>query len=359
MKNVLKPLALLALALPASPQTGAELAAHLDVLELRLDGLERAAWSAGPAVVCLDVASDLSPIHPTRALPAGVRELSVAIEPAAAARFTTLTAIFVAADVGDVAPSETEMARSVQSTGKATNGEQRARFRYHQEAPLPPGAYRVELLGDGAPWCTLRFRVQPEHDPLALVPAFPLEAGRAWSYAFVQEAAEGARLVDGDVPMGERITGTVEIRVLATSAAGAGPARIEIRRDGALVAEEAWRWDEQGLVATSRVADGEELALDPPQPLLSSAGGVQAWKYLNAPLGYDQHGRQWGPLPLAGPWGSAQGFVVRTEQTEGELVHVAEREFVPGIGLVRERIVSARGGLLVARQELVLSPLGR
>ncbi|NOT30204.1 MAG: hypothetical protein HOP15_07135 [Planctomycetes bacterium] len=356
MTNVLKPLALLALALPASPQTACELAARLDALELRVGRMERAAWSAGPAVVCLDVASDLSPIYPTRALPAGMRELSVAIEPAAAARFGTLTAIFVAADVGAVAPPETEMARSVQPT----NGEQRARFRYHQEAPLPPGAYRVELLGDGAPWCVLRFRVLPEFGAAQIVPAFPLEAGRAWSYAFVQEAAEGARLVDGDVPMGERIAGTVEIRVLATGAAeSAGPTRIEIRRDGALVAEEAWRWDEQGLVATSRVADGEELALDPPQPLLLSASGVQAWHYLNAPLGYDQHGRQWGPLPLAGPWGSAQGFVVRTEQAEGELVHVAEREFVPGIGLVRERIVSARGGLLVARQELVLSPLAR
>ncbi len=43
-----------------------------------------------------------------------------------------------------------------------------------------------------------------------------------------------------------------------------------------------------------------------------------------------------------------------SEQAEGALVHVAEREFVPGIGLVRERITTARDGLLVARQELVL-----
>jgi len=250
-----------------------------------------------------------------------------------------LPGIFVAADVGEAAPPESEMARSVQPT----NGEQRARFRYHQDEPLPSGAYRVELLGDGAPWCTLRFRVRPELDLAQIPPAFPLEAGRAWSYAFVQEAAEGARL-----------SGTVEIRVRAS--AGSGPARIEIRRDGALVAQETWRWDEQGLVATGRVVDGAELALDPPQPLLSSAAGFQTWEYVDHALGFDQRSRQWGPLPLAGPWGNAQGFVVRTEQAEGALVHVAEREFVPGLGLVRERIVTARDGALVARQELVLQP---
>lgn len=335
-----------------STQGTPELAARLDALELRVARLEKTSWSAGPALVCLDVASDLTPIHPTRALPAGVRELSVAIEPAAAARFRTLTAIFVAVDVGALAPPDTEMARSVQPT----HGEQRARFRYHQDGPLPAGAYRVELLGDGVPWRTLRFRVRSELDSAQIVPAFPLEAGRVWSYAFLQEAAAGARLVDGDVPVGARLTGTVEIRVLETGPAGGcgGPARVEIRRDGELVAQEVWRWGEQGLVTTGRVTEGEELALDPPQPLLSSADGVQSWEYVNPALGFDQRGRQWGPLPLAGPWGSAQGFVVRTEQAEGGLMHVAEREFVPGIGLVHERIVTARDGVLVARQELVL-----
>ena len=351
MQAALMSLLLVAVAPRVAAQIPAELAARLDALELRLARLEHDAWSAGPAVVCLDVASDLSPIHPTRALPAGVCELSVAIEPADAARFRTVTAIFVAADVGAAAPPGTEMARSVQPT----NGEQRARFRYHQDGPLPPGTYRVELLGDGAPWCTLPYRVLPALDA-ALAPAFPLEAGRVWSYAFVQEAAEGARLEDGDVPMGARLTGTVEIRALELfpHEDGATSARVEIRRDGELVSEEAWRFDERGLVATLRAADGEELVLDPPQPLLSSSSGVQAWSYVNAALGFDQRGRQWGPLPLAGPWGSAPGFVVRTEQAEGALVHVAEREFVPGIGLVRERIVSARGGVLVMRQELVL-----
>jgi len=353
MQSVLVPLAFLALSPLAAAQISGELAARLDRLEQRLERLERAAWSAGPAVVCLDVAADLSPLHPTRALPAGVRELSVAIEPAAAARFRVLTAIFVASDVGEAAPPETEMAR----TEQATNGAQRARFRYRQDGPLPSGAYRVELLGDGAPWRTLRFRVRPELDSAGLdsaelVPAFPLTPGSIWRYDFVQEAAEGARLVDGDVPMGARLTGTVEIRVLAGT--GDGPARVEIRRDGVRVAAEGWRWTEQGLVAASRLVDGEELALDPPQPLLSSAGGVQAWEYVNPALGFDQRARQWGPLPLAGPWGAAPGFVVRTEQAEGPLVHVVEREFVPGLGLVRERIVSARDGVLVARQELVL-----
>jgi len=345
-------LVMLAVVAPSSQDTDV-LAARLDALDLRLARLERAAWSAGPALVCLDVAADLSPIQPTRALPAGVRELSVAIEAGAAARFGTLTAVFVAEDVGEAAPPGTEMARSVQPT----NGAQRARFRYRQEAPLPAGAYRVELLGDGAPWCTLRYRVLGEPATAVLAPAFPLVAGRSWSYDFVQEASPGAsngKLVDGDVHLGERATGTVELRV---ASAGPGrPASIELRRDGALVAEERWRWDEAGLVATGRVVEGEELVLDPPQPLLASQAGASAWGYVNPALGADQQGRQWGPLALAGPWGTARGFVVRTEQAEGPLVHVAEREFVPGLGLVRERITTARAGVLVACQELVLRP---
>lgn len=346
------PVRQLCLVLAVSFPGQGELDRRLDALEQRLERLERATWSAGPAVLCLDVASDLSPIHPTRLLPAGVRELSVVIEPGAAARFDTLTAVFVAADVGPAAPPETEMARSVQPS----SGEQRARFRYHQAMPLPPGAYRVELLGDGVPWCSLRYRVRAESGPSSIVPAFPLEAGRTWSYAFSQEAGEGARLVEGERPVGACFAATVELRTARTSTAEAGPGavRLEFRRDGALVSAETWRWDEQGLVATSRAAEGEELVLEPPQPLLLSSGGVQAWEYVNQALGIDQRCRQWGPLPLSGPWGAAEGFVVRTEQAEGALVHVAEREFVPAIGLVRERIVTGRGGLLVARQELVL-----
>jgi hypothetical protein len=320
----------------------ADLEERVALLEERTQAAARSA----AAVICLDVASDFRPIHATRSLPAGVRELSVAIEGGAAARFREIAAVFVAVDVGDAAPPGTEMARSVQPTAAG----ERVRFRYSQTSTMPPGAYRVDLLADGAPWLSLPFRVQAPGS--AAAPGFPLQAGRRWQYDFLQLAGDGARLVEGDEGRGQRLEGEVELRV-----AGAGdPAHVEILRDGKLVSEEWWRWDERGLSATRRTVDGQQLELTPPQLVLSAVPGVSAWEYGDARLGFVQRCRQWGPLELSGPWGRAAGYVVRCEQAEGALVHTAEREFVPGLGLVRERIATARGGHLVSSEELVLRP---
>jgi hypothetical protein len=327
-----------------APTPGPDVAAALTDLEQRVARIEQRRALAGPAVLCLDVASDLSPLHATRSLPAGVRDLSVAIAPASAARFRELSAIFTAVDVGDVAPPNHELARTTQPTA----GDHRVRFRYSQERPLPTGRYKVEVLGDGAPWVTLPFRVV---DAEVVEPAFPLETGRSWTYDFAQEAGTGARLVDGEVPQGNSLRATVEIRV---AEAGAGPAHIELLRDGEVVSQEWWSWDARGLCATRRIQDGEQYEMDPAQPLFSADTGVSAWEYGNPEFGGVQKGRQWGPVALSGPWGEAQGYVVRTEQADGGLVFTAEREFVPSLGLVRERITTARGGILVARQELVL-----
>ncbi|HVS18516.1 MAG TPA: hypothetical protein VMT18_07945 [Planctomycetota bacterium] len=320
---------------PVEPLQTDGLADTVGELEQRVARLERRRAAEGPAVLCLDVASDLSPLHATRTLPAGVREVSLAVEARAAARFRELTAVFTAVDAGQVVPPGRELARAVQPSA----GEQRARFRYSQEQPLPEGRYKVELFGDGAPWVSLPFRVEAQ---VAAPPTFPLAAGRAWTYDFAQ--ASGAE---------DPQRATVEIRVAAT---GPGPAHIELRRDGELVSQEWWSWDARGLGASARILDGERYAMDPVQPLLSANGGVCAWEYGNAQFGAVQKGRQWGPVVLSGPWGEAQGYVVRTEQADGGLVYTAEREFVPELGLVRERIVTARGGRLVDSQELVLRP---
>ncbi len=333
----------------APPPAVTEVGSWLGDLEERVAALEQRAHGGAPgAVVCLDVASDFRPIHATRSLPAGVSELSIAVERAAAARFRELEVVFVALEVGDAAPSGTELARSRQPTAR----DDPARFRYRQEVPLPPGTYRADLFGDGAPWCSLPFQVERCAGP-ETTPSFPIEAGRRWTYDFVQTAGEGVRLVDGEADLGNRMQAEVELRVVE---AGAGPAHIELRGDGRTFAHEWWTWDARGLVATRRIVDGEEFELAPPQPLLAAAPGVSAWEYVNPELGVAQRCRQWGPLELSGPWGSEQGFLVRAEQAEGELAHTVEREFVPGIGMVRERITTARAGHLVSSQELVLRP---
>jgi len=320
---------------------------RLEALELRVARLEHRAWSSGPVLLCLDVASDLAPIHPTRAFPSGVSELSLVIEAGAAAGSRELTAVFVAEDVGEAAPPETEMARAVQPASP----DRRARFRYHQDGALPPGTYRVELLGDGAPWRTLRCRVLAPSSPPTL--SLRLEPARIAHYDFLQEAAPGARLRDGGTPKGDRLEARVEMRVVE---AEAGLAHIEFRRDGEPVTQEWWSWDERGLFATRRTVGAVVHELDPPQPLLQAGAGVASWEWRCAGLDFVQRGRQWGPLELEGPWGRAKGYVVRTEQAEGPLLHTVEREFAPGLGLVRERITSARDGRLVVRQELVLRP---
>jgi hypothetical protein len=245
----------------------------------------------------------------------------VALAPGATRPFREVTAIFLALDVGDAAPRGTEMARSVQPA----SGERPARFRYHQDLPLPAGSYRVDLLGDGAPWRSLPFRVEHSRRE-ALAPAFPLDAARTWSYDFVQTAGDGARLVDGGVSRGERFEAQVEMRVAGASR---GPAHVKLLRDGAPVSEEWWTWDERGLLATRRTLAGETYELDPAQPLLVAAPGAQTWEYVNPELGIAQRSAQWGPLMLTGPWGRALGFLVLTEQAEDGLLTTVEREFVP------------------------------
>ena len=93
--------------------------------------------------------------------------------------------------------------------------------------------------------------------------------------------------------------------------------------------------------------------LDPPQALCSAAP-VDAWEHADAGGAFAQECRQWGPLALSGPWGSGTGVLVLVRQGDGALEHTVEREFVRGVGLVRERITTASSGRLVTRQEMVL-----
>ena len=69
----------------------------------------------------------------------------------------------------------------------------------------------------------------------------------------------------------------------------------------------------------------------------------------------DQGVRTWGPVTVDGPAGPAAGFVVLLSVPADATSLTIERQFVPGVGMVRETIVRTVGGKLVTRQESVLT----
>jgi hypothetical protein len=63
----------------------------------------------------------------------------------------------------------------------------------------------------------------------------------------------------------------------------------------------------------------------------------------------------WGPVPLNGPFGAAPGYVVLMQQQPAQPVALTvERQYLPGVGMVREVVVQARNGVMLTRWESVL-----
>ena len=87
-----------------------------------------------------------------------------------------------------------------------------------------------------------------------------------------------------------------------------------------MVFQEWTRWSDEGLVATQRQTLDELVRLDPHNPFCDAPGFV-----VLAEMPPDDDG---------------------TEAT-------AERHFLPGVGMVREVAVTARGGHRITRQEMV------
>jgi hypothetical protein len=62
----------------------------------------------------------------------------------------------------------------------------------------------------------------------------------------------------------------------------------------------------------------------------------------------------WGPVPLKGPAGGAPGYVVLMQQPSEPIALSVERQYLPGLGMVREVVVQARNGIMLTRWESVL-----
>jgi hypothetical protein len=303
---------------------------------------------------CLDAAADFSPVYLTDQFPSGTNEITAVWQLGASEQVRELAGSFIAVDVGAAAPPGDHILEAQVALGNSRAG----RFRFAQPGSFPAGRYRLEVTADGAPGRSVEFTIQPDQNsptpPLADV--VPLAVGKTWRYDFSQEAGEGAHVELPDIQPGPdgKLHATVTYTVAGTDNAGA---HLEMRRNDKLVLEEWWRAGPAGLVVTRRRADGQLAPLDPPQPLLAWPPGVKTWDWPSASATPHEHVEMWGPLPIDAGGGKMPGYIVlsRTEQQPAGMIGTIERDFVPGLGMLREHTVVQIGPVTALRQDVVLA----
>jgi hypothetical protein len=301
----------------------------------------------------LEAHADYSPVYPSQSFGASNRALNAVFRLAPGENYKTLEGVWVAVDVGAASPPNRVIAKG--TVGKATKG----RFKLSLPRGLPVGKYRFDVLADGKPWKSAEFSVVPD---IAAPPPgkpqdlIPLKVGQTWNYDFMQQGGAGANIsMPGVTPDAQgRYRADVTLKVAATDADGS---HVEMRRNNELVFHEWWRLDPKGWSATRRKAGDEVTLLDPPQVLFAwpPAAG-KSWYYTPRDKTYNQTYRMWGPLAVKTPAGEKAGYVVFVEQRSKPVNISVERQFVAGLGLVREVIVTAVNDDMVSRQEMILKP---
>ncbi len=308
-----------------------------------------------PLELCLAAAADYSPVYRTQIFPSTTKEVAAVFRLREGESYKKMTSTWIAVDVGGAAPPNYKIAE-----GDLQEQKDRGVFRLTGlQKPMPIGKYRLDVTADGKPWHSVEFTVAAGDKPIDTKrpqELFPLADGKVWTYAFVQEPGEGAKItLPGITPDADgKLRATVTITVAETTPAGA---HMELRRNTDFVFEEWWQLSEAGLSALKRHQVGDEwMILDPPQVLLPwPLDTPKTWTYEAKDKLFKQTYRLWGPVPVKGAKGEAPGYVVLTEQGLGPGINLtAERHFIPGLGLVREVIVTALNGSMLSRQEMVL-----
>jgi hypothetical protein len=321
------------------------------VLVLCTAGVSFAAES--PVQTCLETAADLSPVYPTTSFPAGTKEIIAAVDLSNASSPKKLTSIWIAVEVGAVAPASTQIGKSDLSLSGSTH----ASFKYSQPKALPAGKYRVDVTGDGKPVGSADFTVadkssaRDEKDPAELL---PLAIGRVWTYDFAQESGGDAKIVLEDAAQAS--DGKFHAEVTQTVAGEDEHGKhMELRRNGKLVFHEWLTQDKRGLSVTQRKADDDKpMALDPSQTIWKLPLKSHTWDYHAKDKSYSQKYLMWGPLPVKAPNGEVPGYIVLCTQKGGSRTLTAERHWAPGVGMVDEIIITAVGDKMVSRQEMTL-----
>ena len=312
--------------------------------------------SASELQLCLARAADYSAVYPTRTFPTGsTEEVSAVVRLPKGQSLRKLEATWTVVDVGTAsAPGRVINKTTIPMAGK----DRAAVFMRSGGGPLPPGTYRLDVAADGKPWRSAGFSVAPVEAPVVRRPAdlLALKPGTVWRYAFVQQFGAG---VKPQLPPGTTLDGAGRLRATLTkTAVGQDDAgmHVETRRDGALVEEEWWKVTGAGLVVTKMRSGGEEAAFDPPGPIwpwpLKTPRG---WTFQPPGEAVAQAFRMWGPVLLKTPAGERPGYVVLMEQRATPHEVSVERQYVPGVGMVREVVTQARNGMLLTGWESVLA----
>jgi len=310
----------------------------------------------GPLTLCLAAAADDSPVYPLKAVPANNREIVVVFRLRDDEAFGALTHTWTVVDVGAALPAGTVIASGSVPARDLKHGVLRMKV----GKDLAVGTYHLDVAAEKKPWASLDIRVVAATPVTSLAKPedlLPLVPGTAWTYSFVLEtgpAAKNKKFTVAGVDRGADgvFRGAETLKVAAKDGYGA---RIEFRRGETLLDEEWWALGPAGLAIARMRLGTEEAAFDPPVPMLVlPLASPAAWTHKAKDGSFEYDYRMWGPLAVAARGGETPGWVVWLKQTAGNQATTIERQFAPGVGLVREVKVVALGTALFYRQELVL-----
>jgi hypothetical protein len=283
--------------------------------------------------VCLAPALDGSPIYPSDTFPP-VTELYAVFR---GAKGHTLKHSWVAVDVGEVAPPNTEIVNGTLDISNVTQGNMHLTT---TQSPLPLGKYRLDVYVDGNLWKSAPFRiVMPLTAPKLASPndLVPLaNKGTTWTYDFVQEAINGATL---DIPAGVKADpdGKLRFQITETAAGDDGVGlRVNNSRYGNVYYNEWYKIDDHGISSIQRKSGNDVIPLKPLQPYWPWPLEAKSWTYKPDDGSANIDYRIWGPLPVEGPQGVVPGYVLMIQQDATPIGMFAERHLVPGIGMVKE-----------------------
>jgi hypothetical protein len=302
--------------------------------------------------VCLDLAGDDTPVYPSDQFPR-TRELNGAFR-LGDAHGSVLQYNWIAVDVGAAAPANYNIAGGTLAIQNVLGG---ILSLNGMQQPVPAGKYRLDATIDGHPWKSVNFTVV-EPPPAPNVPTakdlLPLTAGKTWTYRFMQEAANGMTLDTDQAKLDPdgRLHATIELKVAGDDDKGS---HLELRRNGLLVNNQWWRIDKDGLSLAQTKSGDAVSVIDPPQLCWPWPLEPKQWTYEPSDHSYKQTFRMWGPLMIKCPQADMPGYVVLLKQIDGSTETTVERHYVPGLGLVKEVIISSLNNKMRMHSDMTLT----
>jgi hypothetical protein len=282
--------------------------------------------------VCLAAAMDGSPIYPSDTFPPETELYAVF----RGVKGHMLKHSWVAVDVGEVAPPNTEIVSGTLDISNVTQGNMHLTT---TQSPLPLGKYRVDVYVDGKLWKSAPFKiVMPMTAPKLASPndLMPLTKGTTWTYDCVEEAINGATL---DLPPGATADpdGKLRFQIRETAAGDDGTGlRVDKSHNGAVGDSEWYKVDDHGISSIQRKSGNDVIPLKPLQPYWPWPLAPTSWTYQPDDKSTATDYRIWGPVPVQAPQGVVAGYVLMIQQDGSPIGLFAERHLVPGIGMVKE-----------------------